>query len=559
MQFTVSPNRISCRELNCFGSVEKLKPTILSASTKLAYVNSKMVPSFPRFTARGARLGENKVVSTSVARSEEVRVASLSENVILSDAKTFHSVSNLVSISPKTPNAKNIIEEPLHLGDTVQALVLGGGAAPRGHSMEPLTRRRAKPAIPFGGRYRLIDIPLSNIIRSGLNRAFVITQYNSHSLNEHITKAFPTSALARNGPFIEVLATHQTNESKEWAKGSADAVRQWLSQLIYLSPDDSYPADSEDYLVLSGEHVYHMDYSPLIRQHRASGADVTVSCAPVGRHTPALAQVDGAGLGLVVIDPNNKDILHFREKPISVELPLFENMSLGAEPDKPFVASMGLYVFKADVLKDLLKNTALLDFGRDVLPYAIDTGMKVKGYVFDGYWEDVSTLRKFYEANLALARPGADFHLYSNANDSSDSNFTQSRMLPPTKLSGLCNIEGSLLADGCWVDNSTIRNSVLGMCTRINKGCLIEDSIIMGSETPGTAIERSSGEIPAGIGANCHIRNAVIDKHARIGEGVKILNKNGIVEGGSHDNRFCIRSGLVVVLKNAVLPKNMVI
>eukprot|EP00241_Pyramimonas_parkeae_P001049 CAMPEP_0114246810 /NCGR_PEP_ID=MMETSP0058-20121206/12677_1 /TAXON_ID=36894 /ORGANISM="Pyramimonas parkeae, CCMP726" /LENGTH=539 /DNA_ID=CAMNT_0001360053 /DNA_START=147 /DNA_END=1766 /DNA_ORIENTATION=+ len=457
----------------------------------------------------------------------------------------------------KPPDSK----ASLKLATSVQALVLGGGAAPEEHSMGPLTMHRAKPAIPFAGGYRLVDITLSNILHSGLAQIYVLTQFNSYSLNTYLQRAYPRNNMCRQSSFVEVLAANQTCASTDWTKGSADAVRHFYPNLPSDMVNEYQPDDLQDYLILSGEHLYRMDYSDLIRQHRKSGADITIATVGLGVSNPVLYGVDGTGVGLVEMNEDFR-VLNFVEKPPSWQLELMHGKSFGSSPDKPFVASMGLYVFKKKVLEKMLAEPSNMDFGSDVIPFALQNGYHLQGYLFDGFWEDISTLQKFFDANLALAKKSPSFQLYTNAEDST---FTMPRMLPPSKLVGLCNIEESLISDGCWVNGSRIVRSVLGCCTMVNQGCDIEDTLIMGAEERQTCVsgsgklDLSEEDPPVGIGANTVIRHAIIDRNARIGKNVRIVNESKVVNGGSVDQGYLIRSGIVVVLRSAVIVDGSVI
>mmetsp|Transcript_31667 Transcript_31667/g.38247 ORF Transcript_31667/g.38247 Transcript_31667/m.38247 type:complete len:518 (-) Transcript_31667:519-2072(-) len=428
--------------------------------------------------------------------------------------------------------------------NSVQALILGGGAT---DSMGPLTTRRAKPAIPFGGSYRLIDIILTNLIHSGLTQIFVLTQYNSHSLNAHVSAAYPlTHFQANNSSFVEVIAATQTPDSQEWSKGSADAVRRCLGDL----PQNPLLEDQlKDWLVLSGEHLYRMDYSLMIEQHRSSNADITISCTPVAADDPSLYGVDGRGLGLVEINEHG-DVLRFSEKPARAEQDKFAHVSRGSTHEKPFVASMGVYVFKKDVLKDLLKDDGSDDFGADILPKALKMGLKVQGYVFTDYWEDISSLRAFRNANLSLALPNPPFTL----EDSKRPTFTLPRSVPPAKLVGTCNVENSLIADGCFVKDSTVTRSVLGVNTTVAANCLIEDSLIMGHDAMLESVR-----ISGAIGEGTVIKNAIVDKNVTIGPNCQIINAHDVQEGGSEEEGWMIRSGIVTVMRDAVIPSGTTI
>lgn len=452
----------------------------------------------------------------------------------------------------------------LRLAETVQTLVLAGGMEEPHHSMGPMTKRRAKSAIPFGGAYRLIDIPLSNIIRCGLTQIYVLTQFNSRSLNSHIVEAYPSASGVplSKGVFVEVLCATQTPTRTEWAKGSADAVQSVLYNLPKSDPSTTVDK-VKDILVLSGEHLYNMDYADLIRQHRETDADITISCVGVSRTNKALFGVDGTGLGLVTLGEDLR-VQRFTEKPSISQLKELADTSAGATKELPYVASMGLYVFKADVLRKLLMNPELVDFGKHVIPHMMQQKMNVKGYVFKGYWEDISTLRSFLDANLLLAKRNSPFQLHVMAP------VTAARILPPTKLIGTCKVEESLIAEGCFVKNSTIVRSVLGLGTRVGSGCIIEDSYIMGAkqeycrtiEYTIDDLEDESGCMDPdiiGIGKGSILRNCVVDKNASIGEGCYLINKDNIQEGGSEAQGYYIRSGVINVLKEAIIPDGTVI
>mmetsp|Transcript_25190 Transcript_25190/g.54829 ORF Transcript_25190/g.54829 Transcript_25190/m.54829 type:complete len:553 (-) Transcript_25190:190-1848(-) len=443
----------------------------------------------------------------------------------------------------------------LNLAETVQTLVLAGGAEPLQHSMFPLTLRRAKSAIPFGGSYRLIDIPLNNIIRSGLKQIYVLTQYNSRSLNAHIVDAYPATS-TKSDVSVEVVADSQTTKRREWTKGSADAVRSILYDLPTMTTMPINPDKVKDMLVLSGEHLYSMDYSALIRQHRETDADITISTVGVSRTNKALYGVDGTGLGLVQLN-DQRTLERFTEKPDITELVDHEGVSYGSTPELPFVASMGLYVFKADVLRELLAQPELMDFGRDVIPFALRNRLNVKGYVYKGYWEDISTLRSFLDANLRLASRNSPFKLLNTAP------VTAPRILPPAKFIGECEVVQSLIAEGCVINSSHIRNAVLGTYTNVGPRSVVEGSIVMGADQ--CASDGGQESMPCavsgviGIGEGSVLRNCVVDKNVSIGKDCHIINKEQVQEGGSEAEGFFIRSGVVTILKEVVLPDGTII
>ncbi|MDA0867844.1 MAG: glucose-1-phosphate adenylyltransferase [Cyanobacteria bacterium] len=427
----------------------------------------------------------------------------------------------------------------------VLAIILGGGAGTR---LYPLTKTRAKPAGPLAGKHRLIDIPISNCINSEILKICVLTQFNSASLNQHIGRAYGLSGFQQG--FVEVLAAQQTPANLDWFQGTADAVRQHLKYFESL--------DVDEYLILPGDHLYRMDYRDLIQRHRATHADVTLSVLPVDEQ-------QAAGLGLMQINPYTSRIIHFSEKPEGEALRKMQvdTSALGLSPEqargKPYIASMGIYVFKRAVLIDLLRKCiGCTDFGKEIIPIAIDH-FNVQAYLFDGYWEDIGTIQSFFRANLALAKqPNPLFSFY----DVEAPIYTRSRHLPPTKHLA-CQIEESMVSEGCMLKKCQIFNSVIGIRTRIESGCTIRDSLIMGADYYQPDFERRStcnhSIVPLGIGANSEIQNAIVDKNAHVGCNVKILNGNRIEEADREAAGFFIRSGVVVVLKDATLPDGMVI
>lgn len=426
----------------------------------------------------------------------------------------------------------------------VLAIILGGGAGTR---LYPLTKQRAKPAVSLAGKYRLIDIPVSNCINSGILKIYVLTQFNSTSLNRHIARAYNFSVFSDG--FVEVLAAQQTQENPGWFQGTADAVRQYL----WLLKD----WDVDDYIILSGDHLYRMDYGKFIEHHRETNADVTLSVLPIDEER-------ASSFGLMKIDGSGR-VINFSEKPKGDALKQMQvdTTTLGLDAEaakvKPYIASMGIYVFKKDVLLNLLQRSAEeTDFGKEVIPSAIDTH-NLQAYLFDDYWEDIGTIKAFYESNLALTeQPRPQFSFY----DEKAPIYTRPRFLPPTKMLN-CEITESIVGDGCILKNCRIHHSVLGVRTRIDENCVIEDSLLMGSDFYQASEMRThafaEGQVPMGIGENSVIRSAIIDKNARIGKDVKIINKDNVEEADREDEGFMIRSGIIVVVKNAVIPDGMVI
>lgn len=426
----------------------------------------------------------------------------------------------------------------------VLAIILGGGAGTR---LYPLTKLRAKPAVPLAGKYRLIDIPVSNCINSEIFKIYVLTQFNSASLNRHIARAYNFSGFTEG--FVEVLAAQQTPENPNWFQGTADAVRQYLWLL------DEW--DVDEFLILSGDHLYRMDYREFVQRHRDTNADITLSVVPIDEKR-------ASDFGLMKIDASGR-VVDFSEKPKGEALTKMrvDTTTLGLTADKaqekPYIASTGIYVFKKEVLINLLqKSLDQTDFGKEIIPSA-SSDYNVQAYLFDHYWEDIGTIEAFYEANLALTQqPTPPFSFY----DEKAPIYTRSRYLPPTKLLD-SHITESMIGEGCILKQCRVHHSVLGVRSRIEAGCVVEDSLIMGSDFYEPFAERKSncenGHISLGIGADTTIRRAIVDKNARIGCNVQIINKDRIEEAEREDQGFYIRNGIVVVLKNATIPDGTVI
>jgi glucose-1-phosphate adenylyltransferase len=426
----------------------------------------------------------------------------------------------------------------------VLAIVLGGGAGTR---LYPLTKLRAKPAVPLAGKYRLIDIPVSNCINSEIFKIYVLTQFNSASLNRHLSRAYNFSGFSDG--FVEVLAAQQTKENPDWFQGTADAVRQYLSII-----EDW---DVDEVVILSGDHLYRMDYRLFVERHRDTNADITLSVVPIG-------EKNASEFGLMKIDPSGR-VVEFSEKPKGDALKSMRvdttklGLNAAQAADKPYIASMGIYVFKKQVLVDLLKKSLeQTDFGKEIIPGAAATH-NIQAFLFDGYWEDIGTIESFYDANLALTeQPTPPFSFY----DEKAPIYTRSRHLPPSKLLD-AQITQSMIGEGCIIKQCRIHHSVLGVRSRVMEGCTIEDSLLMGADFYEPAPERKTqaetGGIPIGIGSNTTIRRAIIDKNARIGADVMIINKEGVEEAQREEQGFYIRSGIVVVLKNATIPNGMTI
>lgn len=426
----------------------------------------------------------------------------------------------------------------------VLGIILGGGAGTR---LYPLTKLRAKPAVPLAGKYRLIDIPVSNCINSDILKIYVLTQFNSASLNRHLARTYTFSGFTEG--FVEVLAAQQTAENPSWFQGTADAVRQYL----WLFEE----WEMDEYLILSGDHLYRMDYRQFIERHRETGADITLSVIPIDEKR-------ASDFGLMKIDANGR-VIDFSEKPKGDALKKMQVdttiLGLDAEQAKqnPYIASMGIYVFKREVLSHLLnRSPEQTDFGKEIIPSCADE-YNIQAYLFNGYWEDIGTIEAFYDANIALTQqPKPPFSFYHEEAPI----YTRSRYLPPSKLLD-CQVTESMIGEGCILKNCRIHHSVLGVRSRVESGCIIEDTLIMGSDFYEPFAERQSDcettNIPLGIGSNSTIRRAIIDKNARIGCNVQIVNKDRVEEADREKQGFIIRNGIVVVIKNAVIPDGMVI
>jgi glucose-1-phosphate adenylyltransferase len=427
------------------------------------------------------------------------------------------------------------------MGKQVLSLILGGGVGAR---LFPLTQQRSKPAVPLAGKCRLIDITVSNCINSGLHHIYVLTQFNSASLNRHISRTYRFSRFSDG--FVEILAAEQTPENKSWFQGTADAVRQVLVHIEDFDP--------EHVLILSGDHLYQMDYSKFLAHHKERNADVTVSVIPTD-------QARASSFGLLKTDDQGR-IVEFREKPPADELEAMrvDTSKLGLSPEeaaeRPFIASMGVYLFKYEALREMLKNTSYADFGGELLPAAIGK-YNVQAYLFTGYWEDIGTIRSFFNANLDLASVMPKFNLF----DADAPIFTRPRYLPSTKFQGPCSITNSLVTDGCILNSVTISRSIIGIRSRIEGGSVVENMLMMGADSyqalPELARDRKEGLPWVGIGENTLVRNAIIDKNVRIGSNVRIVNEAGL---DYHDGgNYYIREGIVVVPKGATITDGTII
>ena len=407
--------------------------------------------------------------------------------------------------------------------DDVLAIVLGGG---QGSRLFPLTHQRSKPAVPIGGKYRLIDVPISNCLHAGLRRIFVLTQFNSQSLNHHVAQTYRMDPFSHG--FVDIIAAEQTPDSSSWFQGTADAVRQAARHFR------RYAADY--YLILAGDQLYRMDYGRLLDAHVDADADITVAALPV---TPQ----DAPAMGILLFDRDGR-ITGFEEKPnhdrlaaIGSSVPagtLFRDQTHNSE--KPFVASMGIYVFSRDVLLELLQNTTVADFGREVIPAALTTH-SVRAYLHDAYWADVGTVESFYAANIMLTQPHAPFKFY----DPSQPTYTHERFLAPSHLRS-CSVRESIVAEGCFLEESVIEQSVIGIRTHISRGARITRSVLLGAD-----MYESEHSGALGIGRDVVLNRVIIDKNASIGDGARLLNESGVPHADG--DGYYIRGGIIIVPK----------
>jgi glucose-1-phosphate adenylyltransferase len=416
------------------------------------------------------------------------------------------------------------------LNDDVLAITLGGG---QGSRLYPLTENRSKPAVPIAGKYRLVDIPISNCLNSEIKRIFVLTQFNSASLNRHIKNTYHFSFFSQ--AFVDVLAAEQTMESSDWFQGTADAVRQSMHH--FLNHDFKYA------LILSGDQLYQMDFNDLIQKHAESDARITIATQPVKAE-------EGTAFGILKTDSDNM-ITSFVEKPDAQEIQKWssevsdEMKSEGRE----YLASMGIYVFDRDLLIELMDDPSTNDFGKEIIPQSIGKH-KTLGYQFEGYWTDIGNIDSFFEANIELVNDIPKFNLY----DKSKRIYTRARILPTSKISGTL-IDHAVIADGCIIHAEKIERSVIGVRSRIGKGSKVVNTYMMGNDYYESLeeIENNNIGVMMGIGENCHIENAILDKICRIGDNVTIA-------GGDHledqeTDLYVISNGIVVIKKGAYIPK----
>jgi len=412
------------------------------------------------------------------------------------------------------------------------AIILGGG---RGTRLDPLTRHRSKPAVPIAGKYRLVDIPISNCLNSSIRKIFVLTQFNSASLNRHIKNTYNFDLFSHG--FVDILAAEQTPKSTHWFQGTADAVRQSLHHLANY--------EYEHVLILSGDQLYQMDYRKLLKLHKEDNADITVATIPVNAE-------DATGFGIMKTDANG-NIESFVEKPAAEELSKWSSDTseeMQAQ-GRNYLASMGIYVFSKNTLLRLFEeNPDATDFGKEIIPKAIEDDSKVSSYSFTGYWEDIGTIGSFFESNLDLCETVPNFNLYDNEQVI----YTRARYLPASKLTGT-NLERTLVAEGCIIEASRIERSVIGIRSRIGRGTTVESSIVMGNDHFATQEDfenQNSAQPLMGIGRRCFISRAIIDKNVRIGDDVKITGGDHL-EDGEYDKHSVV-DGIVIIQKGQVIP-----
>lgn len=427
----------------------------------------------------------------------------------------------------------------------VVGLILGGG---RGSRLYPLTKHRSKPAVPVGGKYRLIDIPISNCINSGVHRIYVLTQFLSVSLHNHITNTYKFDMFSRG--FVEILAAQQTNETQDWYQGTADAVRQ---NLRYVSRDTC-----EEVLILSGDQIYRMNFDHLIQRHRSAQADVTIAVLPV-------AEDQTSQFGLVKIDPLGQ-VTDFVEKPSKPEQlvpfqvdPSFMVAQTIDPRGRGYLASMGIYLFNREVLGRLLTMTPIAhDFGKEIFPRCVKEGLRVQAHLFDGFWEDLGTIKSYHEVHLALAgdRPPFQFH-------SPDGGviYTRTRSLPPSRVEG-GDFRHAILSDGCAVNaDAHIERAIIGVRSRVGKNVTLRNVVMIGADNYQTDYVRNAdlkeGLPPIGVGDDCVIEHAILDKDCRIGRGAKILG--GRTRPDKEGENYVIRDGIVVIPRGAVVKEGEVI
>ncbi|ARN76577.1 glucose-1-phosphate adenylyltransferase [Nonlabens spongiae] len=420
------------------------------------------------------------------------------------------------------------------INNKVISIILGGG---QGSRLFPLTESRSKPAVPIAGKYRLVDIPISNCINSDIKRMFVLTQFNSASLNRHIKNTYHFSFMS--SAFVDVLAAEQTPGNSNWFQGTADAVRQSMHHFMRQ--------DFEYVLILSGDQLYQMDFNKMIKAHEKSGAEISVATIPVNAK-------DATSFGILKSDENNL-ITSFTEKPSSDKLPGWESevSEEMQEKGRHYLASMGIYIFNRDLLVELMEDESTVDFGKEIIPQNIEKH-KTLSYQYEGYWTDIGNIDSFFEANIALTDALPEFNLYDNLKQI----YTRPRFLPTSKILGTM-INKSVFADGCIIEAAKIEQSVVGIRAKIGKESTVINTYMMGSDYYETLeeIEQNQSTPNMGIGERCFIKNTIIDKNCRIGNDVRINGGEHLADREEQD--YVIKSGVVVIKKNAVIPEGFTI
>jgi glucose-1-phosphate adenylyltransferase len=419
------------------------------------------------------------------------------------------------------------------INDKALGIILGGG---QGSRLYPLTKDRSKPAVPIAGKYRLVDIPISNCINSNIKRMYVLTQFNSASLNKHIKNTYHFSFFS--DAFVDVLAAEQTMQSDQWFQGTADAVRQSMHH--FLANDFEYA------LILSGDQLYQMDFNDMIKKHEQSGAEISIATYPVNAK-------DATSFGLLKTNEDNI-VTSFIEKPASELLPNWTS-DVGNEmkaQGRDYLASMGIYIFNRDLLIKLMDNTDTNDFGKGIIPQAIDKH-KTLSYQYEGYWEDIGSIDSFFEANLGLTDDVPKFNLYDNKGI-----YTRARILPTSKISGTI-LNKTIIGDGCIIHAEKIDRAVIGIRSRIGKNSLISNTYMMGNDSYESLADVANNhiEIMMGIGDRCYIHNCIVDKNCRIGDDVRI-NGGQHIENVETDS-YMVKDGIVVIKKDATIPKGTII
>lgn len=426
---------------------------------------------------------------------------------------------------------------------TVRGVILAGG-----ETKNPLTKYRAMPAVPLGSSLLMVDVPVNNCLQAGINKIYVLTQFQSHTLNSHIAASYPPMKLGApdQQAWVDVLAAQQTVTEREWYQGSADAVRKNLGE---LKDEARGITPARDYVILSGSAVYKMDFQKLVAFHREKNADVTIAMHTCG-------EADARTKGIAQVHPSSGKVMKFLEKPTADDLGSLRREDAAAAPGAEFLASMGIYVFKREALFRLIDRPQLVHIGHHVIPNALAQEMKVYAYQHDGYWHDVSSLKDFFETNLDLADPDA---LMGTIDDMTG---RRGASLPPAMMQDV-ELDRVIVGDGSVLVGCKISNSVLGESTYVGRGTIVENALILGNGAWMSDLDRKQalerGDRVYGVGDNCFLRRCVVDENATIGNNVQIINKSGVAEADRSESGFMVQDGIVVVMRNAVLPDGIVI